>query len=245
MSHCSQAERWLIFLVVLLPYFLVSPTNALTCTLCPMTPTRILLVDDHEVVLDSLSLMLGARPGLTIVGKCTTASAGLAFLKQDDVDVLITDLQMPEQSGLWLARQASRYCPALKILLLTMADDAQSICEAVRTGVHGYVLKRAKSDELEQAIQTVMSGNTYYSPDIIYLLSTTNTDTANPMTCLSDRELEVLKLIAAEQSSQEIANQLSVSVPTVETHRRHLFQKLNVKSVVGLVKFAFRHGLTS
>lgn len=210
-----------------------------------MISTRILLVDDHEVVLDSLSMMLGARPGLTIIGQCTDASAGLTFLKRHPVDVLISDLQMPGQSGLWLAKQAHRVCPALKIVLLTMADDAQSICEAVRTGVQGYVLKRAKSDELERAIQIVMGGNTYYSPDIIQLLTTTNTDTANPMICLSDRELEVLKLIAAEQSSQEIANRLFVSVPTVETHRRHLFQKLNVKSVVGLVKFAFRHGLTS
>ncbi len=210
-----------------------------------MLPARILLVDDHEVVLDSLSLMLGGLPGLTIAGTCTDAPAGLAFLKQHAVDVLITDLQMPEQTGLWLARQALKRWPELKILLLTMADDAQSICGAVRTGVHGYVLKRAKSDELERAIQIVMAGNTYYSPDIIHLLAATNTDTANHLTCLSDRELDVLKLIAAEQSSQQIASQLFVSVPTVETHRRHLFQKLNVKSVVGLVKFAFRHGLTS
>jgi DNA-binding NarL/FixJ family response regulator len=210
-----------------------------------MTPTRILLVDDHEIVLDSLSLMLGGVPDFTIVGKCTSASAGITFLKQHDVDLLITDLQMPEQSGLQLAREARRQNAALKILLLTMADDAQSICEAVRTGVHGYVLKRAKSDELERAIRVVMAGNTYFSPDIVTLLSNINTETTNPMLGLSDRELEVLKLIATEQSSQEIADQLFVSVKTVETHRRHLFQKLNVKSVVGLVKYAFRHGLTS
>lgn len=210
-----------------------------------MTPTRILLVDDHEIVLDSLSLMLGGVPDLTIVGKCTSASAGITFLKQHDVDLLITDLQMPEQSGLQLAREARRQNAALKILLLTMADDAQSICEAVRTGVHGYVLKRAKSDELERAIRVVMAGNTYFSPDIVTLLSNINTETTNPMLGLSEREIEILKLIATEQSSQAIADQLFVSVKTIETHRRHLFQKLNVKSVVGLVKFAFRHGLTS
>lgn len=210
-----------------------------------MIPTRILLVDDHEVVLDSLSLMLGALSGLTIAGKCTGASAGLAFLKHHKVDLLITDLQMPEKSGLLLAREAQKQCPTLKVLLLTMADDAQSICEAVRTGVHGYVLKRAKSDELERAIGVVMGGNTYFSPDIVALLSASTTETANPMLGLSEREIEVLKLIATEQSSQAIADQLFVSVKTVETHRRHLFQKLNVKSVVGLVKYAFRHGLTS
>ncbi len=210
-----------------------------------MNTVRLLLVDDHEIVLDSLSLMLSKLPNLTVVGTCTGASAGLAFLKQHDVDVLITDLQMPAQSGLLLAREARKQCPALKILMLTMADDAQSICEAVRTGVHGYVLKRAKSDELERAIGVVMSGNSYFSPDIVSLLSNINTETANPMLGLSERETEVLKLIATEQSSQAIADQLFVSVKTVETHRRHLFQKLNVKSVVGLVKYAFRHGLTS
>jgi DNA-binding NarL/FixJ family response regulator len=210
-----------------------------------MSPTRILLVDDHEVVLDSLSLMLGALTGVTIVGTCTSVSAALAFLAHQPIDVLITDLQMPGQSGLHLTQQARKLCPSLKILLLTMSDDVRSIREAVRMGAQGYVLKRAKSDELEQAIQTVMAGQTHFSTDVLHLLTDDDTDAANPLTTLTEREIEVIKLIAAEKSSQQIADTLFLSVPTIETHRRHLFQKLNVKSVVGLVRFAFRHGLTS
>ncbi len=129
-----------------------------------------------------------------------------------------------------------------------MAEDAITIREAVRAGCAGYVLKRADRNELEKAINVVKRGQRYFSPDIIDQLTSLKTDDNAEHTLLSmltDREVDVLRLVADEKPTHLIADELCISVPTVETHRRHLMQKLGVKSVVGMVKFAMKHGLVS
>lgn len=127
-----------------------------------------------------------------------------------------------------------------------MADDAVTIREAVRAGVMGYVLKQAGRDKLERAIDALMQGKKFFDEDIVSALSLLPVDDhcdQDLLARLTDREVDVLRLVAEERSSQQIADKLCVSVSTVETHRRHLFQKLGVKSVVGIVKFAMKHGL--
>ena len=209
---------------------------------------RLLVVDDHQIVLDSLRLLFGSMPGVEVAGMLNNSQDVVPFLTKHEVDILICDLHMPRQSGLELTTALRQRFPNVKVLLLTMAEDATTIREAVRAGAAGYVLKRTGRVELERAISELMKGNRYFSQEIMNQLATVSVDTANPideLAVLTDREIEVLTLIADECSTQRIADQLFISVPTVETHRRHLMQKLGVKSVVGMVKFAMKHGLAS
>ncbi len=214
-----------------------------------MTATiRLLLVDDHQLILDSLQTLFASVPAVEVVGTLNDSRRVADVLAKLPVDVLICDLHMPVLSGIDLTLALRRSHPGLKVLLLTMAEDAATVGEAVRAGCAGYVLKRAGRSELELAVTTVMAGQRYFSPAVLEQLTqhaNHTTDDGNPLAMLTDRELDVLRLIADEKPTYLIADQLFISIPTVETHRRHLMQKLGVKSVVGMVKFAMKHGLAT
>lgn len=213
-----------------------------------MNATRLLLVDDHQLILDSLQTLFASIPNVQVIGTLNDSRRVSDTLMNNPVDVLICDLHMPHLSGIDLTLRLKQTNPGVKVLLLTMADDAQTIREAVRAGASGYVLKRAGRNELETAITVLMEGKRYFSPDVLDQLSqleATGQTGHNPLTCLTDREVDVLRLIADENPTHRIAEKLFISVPTVETHRRHLMQKLGVKSVVGMVKFAMKYGLVS
>jgi DNA-binding NarL/FixJ family response regulator len=206
---------------------------------------RILLVDDHEIVLQGLRILVAALPDITVAGALSDSNQVTDFLANTAVDILISDLNMPGCNGLDLTRQIRQAYPAVKILMLTMTDDAASIRQAIQAGVHGYVLKRTGPDELQKAMQAIMQGRRFFGENIVSLLAQERTTPDGPFAVLSDREMEVLILIATEHATADIANHLFISVNTVETHRRHLLQKLNVKNVAGLVRLAMRHGLVS
>ena len=213
-----------------------------------MNATRLLLADDHQLILDSLQTLFASIPGVQVTGTLNDSRQVYDTLTHNPVDVLVCDLHMPHLSGIDLILRLKQTHPDVKVLLLTMADDAQTIREAVRAGVCGYVLKRAGRYELETAITVLMQGKRYFSPDVLDQLSqleATGPNDHDLLTCLTDREVDVLRLIADENPTHQIAEKLFISVPTVETHRRHLMQKLGVKSVVGMVKFAMKYGLVS
>ena len=213
-----------------------------------MNTIRLLLVDDHQLILDSLQTLFLSIPNIQVVGVLNDSRRVPDVLAKTMVDVLLCDLHMPYLSGIDLTLQLRRSHPMLKVLLLTMAEDAPTIREAVRAGVSGYALKRAGRNELERAMTTIMTGQRYFSPAVLEQLSGSDeTATANCdlLTALTEREVDVLRLIADENPTHQIAGKLCISVPTVETHRRHLMQKLGVKSVVGMVKYAMKHGLVS
>ena len=187
-------------------------------------------------------------PDVCVVGEVSDSRRMADTLTRTGVDVLLCDLHMPYLSGIDLTLCLRQSHPAVKVLLLTMADDAPTIREAVRAGVAGYVLKQTGRHELEQAVTTLMRGQRYFSSEVMErLMSLDETAVAahNPLTALTGREVDVLRLIADEHTTQRIADRLFISIPTVETHRRYLMQKLGVKSVVGMVKFAMKHGLVS
>lgn len=212
------------------------------------TPVRLLIVDDHQIVLDSLRMLFDTIENISVLMTFTDSRNVLAYLENHDVDIVISDLHMPHLSGIDLTLVLRARFPSLKILLLTMAEDATHIREAIKAGINGYILKKSGREELEKAIYTLMSGRKYYSEAVIEELSFSATDDLNdsqPNTILhlTSREIEVIKLIANEFSSNEIAKVLCISMPTVESHRRNLMQKLNVKSIAGVVKYAMRHGL--
>lgn len=213
-----------------------------------MNTIRLLCVDDHQLILDSLQTLFLSIPGVQVVGVLNDSRRVPDVLAKTTVDVLLCDLHMPHLSGIDLTLQLRRSHPAVKVLLLTMAEDAPTIREAVRAGVSGYALKRAGRDELERAVTTIMAGERYFSPAVLEQLSgldEAETVNCDLLTALTEREVDVLRLIADENPTHLIASKLYISVPTVETHRRHLMQKLGVKSVVGMVKYAMKHGLVS
>ena len=213
-----------------------------------MTPARLLLVDDHQLILDSLQTLFASMTGMQVVGSVNDSRRVSETLTRTHVNVLLCDLHMPYLSGIDLTLLLRQTHPTVKVLLLTMSEDARTIREAVRAGAAGYVLKRAGRDELEKAVTTLMRGQRYFSSEVMEQLSQleeTGTAEHDPLATLTDREVDVLRLIADENPTHQIAEKLFISIPTVETHRRHLMQKLGVKNVVGMVKFAMKHGLVS
>lgn len=209
---------------------------------------KVLLVDDHQMILESLKLLFRRIPNVEIVDTISDSRQVLPWLKTNKVDLIVSDFNMPHLSGVDLTLQVRQQHATVKVILLTMVEDAAHIREAIKAGVHGYILKKSEREELERAIELIMQGKRYFSPAIIEELSASPEDdwnNAHPATItnLTEREIEVLKLIAMEFSSPEIADKLFISLSTVETHRRNLFQKLNVKSAIGLTKYALKHGM--
>lgn len=206
----------------------------------------LLIADDHEIFADSLSLLLSGLDGVEVVGQVNNGNQVLAFLETCPVDLVLSDLHMPSMNGIEMILHIRRRFPAVKVLILTMADDSMHIREALQAGAVGYVLKSAGKAELERALLTVAAGKQYISEKVLqelYRQPEPTEKTAEVLTALTNREIDVIKLIAEENSSNQIAEKLFISLNTVETHRRNLFKKLNVKNSLGLIKFALKHGL--
>lgn len=209
---------------------------------------KILVVDDHQVLLDSLKLLLRSIEQIEVLEVLNDSRMVMEYLLNNEVDVVLSDLHMPHFSGIDLTLKIKGAGLAVKVILLTMAEDVLHIREAIKAGVSGYILKKSGKDELEKAIHLVMAGKKYFSEDVIDELAANSGEDLNlalPDTIehLTQREIEVLKLIALEKKSSEIADILFISLPTVESHRSALMRKLGVKSAIGMVKFALKHGL--
>jgi DNA-binding NarL/FixJ family response regulator len=211
-------------------------------------PIRIVLVDDHQLILDSLAHLMSGTGEVEVVAKTNDARHSLTLLENYDIDVLVTDAQMPGMSGVELCWQVRQQFPAMKILMLTMNEEGVQIREALNAGVAGYVLKKADSDELIRAIRVVAEGKRYFCEQVTLELAhvaeaPATAKISSRIAHVTGREMEILTLIAQEYSTSAIAQKLYVSVPTVETHRRNLLHKLGVKSSVGLALYATRHRL--
>lgn len=209
---------------------------------------RILLADDHQIVLDSLANLLDTITGIRVVGKVINGRIALDFLQANEIDLLITDLSMPECGGLKLCSQVQQRFPKVKVLILTMLYDIKNIREAIRAGATGYIPKRTGLEELTRAIESIMEGRMYFSEEIILELAGTEGEGPDSFgeishATFSSRELEVLKLIAQEYSTPQISEILCLSVPTIETYRQRMIRKAGVKGAVGLVLYAMKYKL--
>lgn len=209
---------------------------------------KVVLVDDHQIVLDGLHFLFSTIENVEVAAALTDSREVVPWLEEHGADILVADLHMPHLSGVDLLLKTRPLFPELKVLLLTMAEDVVNIREAVRAGVHGYLLKKTNKEELGRAIHVLMSGKNYYSKGVIEELAHSPAEDLNecrPETIqsLTRREVEILKLISEENSTTEIAEKLYISIPTVETHRRNLMIKLNARNLAGLVKYAVKHGL--
>ncbi|WP_449622783.1 response regulator [Robertmurraya sp. Marseille-Q9965] len=210
---------------------------------------KILLVDDHAVVRMGLKMLLNNHAEMEVVGEASEGNEGIEKAHELNPDVIVMDLSMPHgKDGLSATSEIKKQLPNVAILILTMHDDEEYLFRAIQTGASGCILKSAPHDELIQAIQSVSKGNAYLHPSATkrlmeeYLIGIRDGE-ADHFNSLSDREREVLTLIAKGYSNKEIGEKLSISVKTVETHKGNLMEKLQMKTRPELVAFALKKGL--
>lgn len=214
-----------------------------------MVRIKTLLADDHAILRDSLKAFFELHGDIEVVGEATDGIQTITEALRLQPDVLVLDVSMPNLSGLEVARRLKRDLPHCKILILSQHYDPDYALPLLKAGVAGYVLKKAGANELLQAIKAVARGEAYLHPTIAQMVleMTVRGEPAEAdiLATLTDREREVLVLIAEGQTNQQIATTLSISLKTVDKHRANLLKKLNLSSRAALIRFAVDHGLTS
>jgi two-component system response regulator NreC len=211
-----------------------------------MNKTRILLADDHAVLRSGLKMLLNAQDDLTVVGEATNGQETLSAVREHAPDLLLLDITMPKTDGLQVLQQVKRAYPNVRVLILTMHEEEGYLRRALEAGAAGYCPKSAADVELLSAIRAVMRGNVYIHPShakilLDKMLPSPDAASASP-TELSERERAVLKLVALGHTNQDIADQLSLSVKTVESYRARGMEKLHLSSRAALVRYAIQEG---
>ena len=206
---------------------------------------RVFLVDDHQMVLDGISSILEDVENIKVVGTALNGEHALRALGVEGVDVLLLDINMPEMDGIEVVRQMEKQDIHVNTLILTMHNNPQFTKQLIELGVEGCILKNSGKKELVYAINEVNEGRRYYGEDVTGTLfdSLEKTKKAVDEVLLTKREVEIIKLIATEFNTNGIAEKLMISSFTVDTHRKNIVNKLGVKNIAGLVKFAFEHQL--
>jgi two-component system response regulator NreC len=208
-------------------------------------PIRVLVVDDHAVVRSGIRLLLAQEPDIEPVGEASTGREAIFEARSLKPDVVLMDVVMPDQTGLEALPRLLHEHPGIKVLLLSMQDDPRYVREAFAAGASGYVLKEAADTEVVDAVREVARGGRYVNPELGARLVAAEAEAQRRAEedPLSEREREVLRLLALGHTNQEIARQLYISVRTAETHRAHIMQKLGLTSRAELVRYAMSRGL--
>jgi DNA-binding NarL/FixJ family response regulator len=206
------------------------------------TAIKLLIVDDHRIVLDGLKSLFDQDDQFEIIGAASSAEEALRFLQVRIPDILLTDFRLPGLNGLELAMAVKQKFPSIKRVILSMHDEALLVKQILKEGIDGYLLKSIQQSELKMALHQIMDGYPYVSPEITRLVLA-DMNSEQPGQLLSERERQVLTLIARECSNKQIAEKLFISERTVETHRKNIFRKTNTSSLVGLIKYAFANKL--
>ena len=216
---------------------------------CEMT-IKLLIADDHKLIRDGLTALIARCPDIDVVGEAGEGRTALQLVRELNPDIVIMDVSMPELNGYEATRQIVNEFPNVKVLALSMYSDRRFVIEMLKAGASGYMLKDCAFEELIKAIKAVVSGRTYLNPSITkdfvddYITHSKN-KAESELSLLSDREREVLQLLSEGHSTKEIASRISLSAKTIETHRKRIMDKLDLRSIAQLTKFAVREGLTS
>jgi DNA-binding NarL/FixJ family response regulator len=211
---------------------------------------KILLADDHKITRQGLRSLLDKEADMQVVAEAEEGRSAVRLVRELLPDMVIMDVTMPDLNGMEAARQIVDAFPDVKIIALSMHSDALFVTEMLRSGASGYLLKDCAFEELVRAIRTVTAGKTYLSPSISgvvvndYLHRVSKGDSSDSQV-LSNREREVLQLLAEGKTTKQIALMLHISAKTVETHRRQIMDKLDIHSIAELTKYAIRKGFTS
>lgn len=203
------------------------------------------LVDDHQIVIDGLTSLLKGHEKFRFAFSTTQPEDVIGELEQQPVDILLTDIMMPKLPGNQLAKLVKDRFPAIKILALSMNGEGDLVNEMINDAdISGYVLKNIGKQELVKALEKIAAGGIYFSEEVLTELQrTSQRKKENEEAHLTDREIEIIRLIEKEYNNKQIAEALFISERTVETHRKNIFRKTNTNSVIGLVKYAYEHKL--
>ncbi len=210
---------------------------------------RVLLVDDHTILRAGLKMMLNAQPDIEVVGEASDGRRAIAEAQRLQPDVILMDITMPEYNGIEATRQVKRLLPDVRVLVLTMHENEEYLFQVLRAGASGYMLKEVADTELISAIRIVNRGSFYLSSSAQsmmvgdYLQRVRSGEEHDSYSELTEREREILKLVAEGYTNNQIAERLFISPKTVDTHRTHVMDKLNLHSRAELVKYAMRRGL--
>ena len=203
----------------------------------------IIIADDHQIVLDGLSLIIENDKSIEIVGKALNGNEVINLLKKLKVDIVVLDIEMPEMNGIETTKIIKEIYPEVKILILTMYNEIGFIRRIVEAGAHGYILKNKGKEELITALKSINIGEDYFGEAVAKtMVSSMRTKDVSGDIKLTKKENEILKLIASGNTTPIIAEKLFIAHSTVETHRRNLIEKTGVNGTKGLIKFAIENG---
>jgi two-component system, NarL family, response regulator NreC len=214
-----------------------------------MNPVRILLADDHTVMRNGLRLLLERQPHLQVVGEAEDGRQAVALSESAHPDVVIMDIGMPNLNGIEAARQIVNHNPRTAIAILSMHSDESYVIRALKAGARAYLLKDSAEADLLAAVRALTEGKSFFSPAISkilvedYMRQLESRGAEDTYELLTNREREILQLLAEGRTNKEVANMLNLSLYTVETHRTHILQKLNLHSVPELILYAVRKGI--
>ena len=211
-----------------------------------MSAIRVLLVEDHNLVRAGIRSLLDSFQDIDVVGEAANGRDALRMTRQLGPEVVLMDISMPELNGMEATGRLKKCCPDSKVLMLSMHNDEEYVAQSLRAGARGYLVKDAATKELELAIHTLARGEIYISSSVsmsvVDKLMADDSD-GSALNQLTSRQREILQLVAEGCSTREIAERLSLSIKTVETHRTHLMERLEITDVPGLVRFALKAGL--
>jgi DNA-binding NarL/FixJ family response regulator len=211
----------------------------------------VLVADDHAIIREGLRVMLGSQPDMEVVGTASNGYEAIQFVDQNEPDVVVIDISMPELNGIEAISRMLPQHPHLKVIVLSIHETKPYVYRTLKAGAKGYLIKETAGLEVVDAVRAVQRGERYLSQRIADLLtdiSFRQLDTSmdvSPLDALSPREREILQLVAEGRTSQEIGERLSISSKTVDTYRSRLMHKIGVEDMAGLVKFAIQHGVIS
>ncbi|NRS89198.1 DNA-binding NarL/FixJ family response regulator [Flavobacterium sp. 7E] len=211
-----------------------------------MKKIKLIIADDHTMFLEGIVSLLEIEEHITIIGKAINGNEVQDLLKKSLTDIVLLDISMPEMDGIEVTKLIKNTYPSVKVLIISTHSNVQMIAKLIRMNVDGYLLKNAEKEELLLAINTIQNGGRYFCEEVNRKNEDNTYKLKNEIlqiTELSNREKEILILIAQEFTGNEIADKVNLSLNTINTHRRNLLSKINVKNTAGLVKYAIEYGL--
>lgn len=214
-----------------------------------MKPIKIIIADDHQLFIEGIKSLLKQENNYVFIGEASNASEAKELIIKNPVDVLISDISMPGESGIELTKWVKTNYPDIKVLVLTMYKDRSVISEILKSHAEGYILKNTSKEELITAIDKIIDNGTYYSMEVLNQLlfnpKEKNEEHLGFNQTLTPREIEIVKLISEEYTTADIAKKLFLSTRTVDTHRKNILEKTGSKTIVGLMKYVFDNNLSA
>jgi two-component system, NarL family, nitrate/nitrite response regulator NarL len=212
-----------------------------------MGKIRLFILDDHQMLIDGIKALLKHESEFVICGEASRAAAALELIPTVSPDIVLSDINMPEMDGVAFTKKLKEHHPAVKVLALSMFGERSTISEMLDAGASGYILKNTGKEELVSALRRIAGGGMFFSDEVsaemMKSITERNQKKEEEKVYLTDREKEIIQLIAKEYSNARIAETLFISERTVESHRKNIFRKANTKTVVGLIKYAMENKL--